>query len=74
MVRSCAAPHRYRRGSSTGYDRQSVRSGNGECVTRRALTVDPEYRKMMTWALVALILALLLSFGMVEWVVRRYGP
>ena len=33
--------------------------------------MDPEYRKMMTWALVALILALLLSFGMVEWVVRR---
>jgi len=28
----------------------------------------------MTWALVALILALLLSFGMVEWVIRRYGP
>jgi hypothetical protein len=29
---------------------------------------------MMTWALVALVLALLLSFGMVEWTIRRYGP
>jgi hypothetical protein len=36
--------------------------------------VDPEYKKMMTWALVALIFALLLSFGMVEWTIRTYGP
>jgi hypothetical protein len=36
--------------------------------------VDPEYRKMMIWVAVALVFALLLSFGMVEWTVRRYGP
>jgi hypothetical protein len=29
---------------------------------------------MMLWVLFALIVALLISFGMVEWTIRRYGP
>jgi hypothetical protein len=36
--------------------------------------MDPEYRKMMLWVLFALILCLLISFGLVEWTIRRYGP
>jgi hypothetical protein len=36
--------------------------------------MDPEYRKMMLWVAVALAIALLISFGAVEWTIRRYGP
>ena len=36
--------------------------------------MDPEYRKMMLWVLFALIVSLLISFALVEWTVRRYGP
>lgn len=35
--------------------------------------MDPEYRKMMLWVLAALVVALLISFGMVEWTIQRYG-
>ncbi len=36
--------------------------------------MDSEYRKMMLWVLVALVIALLISFAAVEWTIRRYGP
>ena len=35
--------------------------------------MDSEYKKMMTWVLVALIAALVASFAIVEWTIRTYG-
>jgi hypothetical protein len=35
--------------------------------------MDPEYRKMMTWVAIALVLSVIAALIMVEWVIRRYG-
>jgi hypothetical protein len=36
--------------------------------------VEPEYRKMMIWVLIALVAAVLASLIVVELTVRHYGP
>jgi hypothetical protein len=35
--------------------------------------MDPEYKKMMTWLLVALVASLLISVIVVEWTIRHYA-
>ena len=36
--------------------------------------MDREYRKMMTWVAIALVLSVVAAIVIVELVIRRYGP
>jgi hypothetical protein len=36
--------------------------------------MDPEYKKMMTWVAIALVLSLVAALVVVALVIRAYGP
>ena len=38
------------------------------------LSMDPEYKKMMTWVAIALVASIVAALVIVELVIRRYGP
>jgi uncharacterized membrane protein len=38
------------------------------------VAADPEYRKMMTWVAIALVVSVIAALVIVELVIRKYGP
>ena len=36
--------------------------------------MDPEYKKMMTWVAIALVVSVVAALVIVEIVMRKYGP